>query len=617
MSEPEINVSVPTSPVRYWLGLFALLVLVVGSYAPSMKGEFLWDDDYYVTNNKALSRPDGIEQIWLGVKDPKTYPVPQFYPMTHTSFWVETRGHDWSQPLASWPFHLINVLLHFGSAWMLWTILRRLNCPGAFVAAAIWALHPVQVESVAWITERKNVLSAFFMFASMIVYLRFAKLDNIGEESRGSFALPAEPAKLYALALILFVCSILSKSVTGTMPAVILLLMWWKRGTIKQSDVLPLIPFFVLAIAMGITTSYFEKHVVGAQGADWAMNPIQRCLVAGGAVCFYALKLIAPIKLTFFYPRWELHSPWLAVALGGLVAFVTWLYMARQRLGRGPITVALLFIGTLFPALGFVNFFPMRYSFVADHFQYISCAALITGGVWALHRFFTTPARFTIASALILGALTAMTWSQNHVYQSAWDLRNDTINKNPTAWSAYNNRGVIERETGMLGDAEDDFKRSLAIRPNNVEAIMNLGVVAQKRQDLDGAIELFKQAIDISQQDRAHAPSYARVYDHLGAAYLQKGDLQASLKAYYAAVEHDHRDLVGIRSVGSILMHMGKLDNAKIWFDKAVQIDPLFLPAHADLGNLYLAQHDIAKAQEEYKIVLDHDRTNEVALNGM
>ena len=495
-----------TSAANHWLGVFALLVLLVGSYWPSMHGEFLWDDDYYVTNNKALSRPDGIEKIWLGVKDPRTYPVPQFYPMTHTSFWVQTRGHDWQEPLASWPFHLINVLLHFGIAWMLWTILRRLNCPGAFVAAAIWALHPVQVESVAWITERKNVLSAFFLFASLIVYLRFAGLDSIEGKPTATFALPAERGKLYALALVLFVCSILSKSVTGSMPAVVLLLIWWKRGSIKWRDVAPLIPFFVLAIAMGTVTSYFERTVVGAQGDDWHLNVLQRLLIAGGAICFYAIKLVVPVKMAFIYPKWDLHSPLLAVALGGTVVFAGWLYAARGRLGRGPLTVALLFIGTLFPALGFVNFFPMRYSYVADHFQYISCAALIVGGVWWLHRFFTSPARFTVASALILGALAAMTWSQNHIYSTGWALWSDTVAKNPAAWMAENNLGVLERNYGMLDESEARFKRALEIRPGMVEGIMNLGIVEEKRGRYGNAIELLQEAAREATKDPLHAP---------------------------------------------------------------------------------------------------------------
>ena len=326
-----------------------------------MQGRFLWDDDYYVTHNSALNRPDGIEQIWRGIQDPQTYPVPQYYPMTITSFWVR-RGRTISISRWPGPFHLINVLLHAGSAWMLWTILRRLKIPGAFVAAAIWALHPVQVESVAWITERKNVLSGFFAFASLLIYLRFSGLDEGPPgEQRTPMSLPVEKWKLYALAIVLFVCSILSKSVTGSLPAVILLLIWWKRGAIKIADVLPLIPFFVLAIAMGIVTHYFERNVVGAQGPEWDTIGLgQRFLIAGGAVWFYLWKLFWPANLVFVYPRWDLHSPILAVALGGGVIVLAALFAAQGRIGKGPVVVAMIFAGSLFPAMGFINVFPMR-----------------------------------------------------------------------------------------------------------------------------------------------------------------------------------------------------------------------------------------------------------------
>jgi tetratricopeptide (TPR) repeat protein len=645
--------------MNYWLALLTLLVLVVGAYWPSMRGDFLWDDDYYVTNNKALNHPDGIEQIWMGIKNPKTYPVPQYYPMTHTSFWVQTRGHDWSEPLQSWSFHLVNVLLHFGSAWMLWTILRRLGMPGAFVAAAIWALHPLQVESVAWITERKNVLSAFFMFASMIVYMRFSGLDFQEGAPRASFALPAEKGKLYALALVLFACAVLSKSVTGVMPAVVLLLIWWKRDPRKQAhakalqpatadgaaadpatptldyqapgtdsarpkwsitwqDILPLIPFFVLAIAMGAITSYFEKHVVGAQGEDWNLTIIQRFLVAGGAVWFYADKLIFPWKLTFIYPRWDLHTPLLVVALGALVAFVGWLWFARERIGRGPITIALLFIGTLFPALGFVNYFPMRYSFVADHFQYISGAVLIAGAVWVLHRFFTTAARFTVASALILGAFTAMTFAQNRVYTSLWTLWGDTVQKNPSAWIAWHNLANLERDTpGMLSKAEEDYRKSLELRPGLPQALMNLGIVQEKRGDLDGAIDYLKQAAAEAEKDPLHSTSYALIYYNLGDVYHKKGDLKTAYWAYRTAAELSPRYLDAINAAGSMLSELGDRKHAQAWFDRDVDIDPQFLPAHANLGNLYLQEGDLAKAQEEYGTVIAADRTNIIAINGM
>src|SRR5581483_1953276 len=278
---------------------------------------------------------------------------------------------------------------------------------------------------------------------------------------------------------------------------------------------------------------------------------------------------------------------------------------------------ALLFILGLFPALGFFNYLPMRYSFVADHFQYIASAALIAGGVWWLHRFFTSAMRFTIASGLILGALTAMTFAQNHVYTSPLALWSDTVNKNPTSWAAWNNLGVLERNMGNLPDAEHDLKRSIEIRPDNADAMMNLGVLEQMRGNLDGAIDDLKKAAEIAQDDPIHGAANSRIYYHLGVVYKLKGDLDTSFIAFRDAVELDRRNLDAINSCGAVLMEKGRLELAKAWFDRALAIDPLFLPAHANLGNLYWRQQDIPKAQEEYYFVLHNDRRNVVALDGM
>jgi tetratricopeptide (TPR) repeat protein len=605
-------------PASFWVGVIILPILVFASYWPSMRGEFLWDDDYYVTNNSALVSQDGIERIWVGVKNPRTYPVPQYYPMTHTSFWVQTRWHDFNKPLSPTPFHVVNVLLHVFSAWMLWAVLRRLRVPGAFFAAAIWAVHPVQVESVAWITERKNVLSGFFFFASMLVYMRFAELDEAPpKEQRGALALPDERWKLYALALILFICSILSKSVTGSMPAIVLLLIWWKRGRIKSSDVLPLIPFFACALAMGITTSYFERNIVGAQGDEWSYTPIQRLFIASGAVWFYASKVIFPWKLAFFYSKWNLQSPLLIGALLGAIAIVAALFGMHRRIGRGPVVAVLLFAGTLFPALGFINVFPMRYSYVADHFQYLACAALIAGAVWLLHRFLKQPIVFVAICSAILGIFTALTFKQNFVYRSGYSLWKDTISKTPDAWIAHNNLGVLLREANMLDEAENEFRTVLDYRPDQVEAIMNIGLVHEKRGDIDGAISVMHDAITAADKDPIHAPSYAKLYWNLGRLMSKKGDLQASQLAFRASVELDRRYVPGIIGMGEVLFKRGDLVNAQKWLERALEIDPFNYQAHADYGNVLAAQGDAANAMKEWQKVLDHDPNDAMTLNSV
>ena len=481
-----------SEPTTYWLGLAGLIVLVLACYWPSMRGAFIWDDDFYVTNNLALKTSEGIEQIWLhnprgGVLPAHDYPVPQFYPMTITSFWAQTARPGLDCAAATWPFHLINVLLHIASAWLLWTILRRLQVPGAFVAAAIWALHPVQVESVAWITERKNVLSGFFYFASMLIYLRFAGLDAPALR-RGARHVFLAGREIQALCgrIVLFIFAILSKSVTGSLPAVILLLIWWKRGKITESDVWPLVPFFVLAIAMGATTSYFERNVVGRRDRTGRSPPASESSSPAGRSGFMSSSSsVRSIWRLSIRNGICIRRCWWRVA-SGIVVIASSRRFTGDRPGAAGDRV--LFAGTLFPALGFINVFPMPYSFVADHFQYLAGSAVIAGGVCCLHRFFSTPTRFAVASGLILGPW-AMTWAQNHLYTSPAILWADTLQKNPNSLIAHNNLGVIELGNDKLDDAEKQFNEALELKPEYVEAMMNLGLIQQKRGDLPGAID--------------------------------------------------------------------------------------------------------------------------------
>ena len=342
-----------------------------GRLRPALRGEFLWDDDYYVSNNRLLESWGGLQQIWFDViGSPRDYPLPQYYPMTHTSFWIEYRL--WG--LNPTGYHVTNVILHAASSLLIWLILRKLAVPGAWLAAAVFAVHPINVESVAWIAERKNVLSGFFFFASIYVYLRYAGVIAPPEKPSEYLSLPAERERVYSLALVLFVFALLSKSVTATMPAVVLLIVWWKRGRFTMHEVLKLVPFFALGIAAALLTSYMERHRVGAAGADWDYGLVSRILIAGRAFWFYLSKLVVPYPLVFNYPRWDPHdtSWYLWIYPLAAVALLATLFALRNRIGRGPVTAMLYYAGTLFPAMGFVNVFPHRYSFVADHFAYLS-----------------------------------------------------------------------------------------------------------------------------------------------------------------------------------------------------------------------------------------------------
>ena len=329
---------------------------------------------FYVTQNPALHDVDGLRRIWFD-----TTATLQYYPVVHSVFWVQY--HLWGlQPLG---YHLINVLLHIVGALLLWRIMTCLNFPGAWLVAAIFALHPVEAESVAWVTELKNVLSAVFYFSAGLCYLHFAGLAGDCAAARRRY--------YYAAALVLFVGALLSKTVTCSLPAALALVVWWKKDRWLK-ELYPLAPFFLVGIALGLASAWFERHQVHAQGGDWSFTFADRILIAGRAMWFYPGKIFWPSPLTFIYPRWVIAASvwWQWLFPAGALVVVGGLWAARRRIGRGALVAVLFFGGTVLPALGFANVYPMRFSFVADHFQYLASLGMISLGVAIAAKFFET-----------------------------------------------------------------------------------------------------------------------------------------------------------------------------------------------------------------------------------
>ena len=445
----------PSLPKDMWkspaAGAALIILLTVAAYIPAMHAGFIWDDDFYVTANPTLRSLGGLAAIWL-----KPGATIQYYPLVFTSFWVE--HHLWG--LHPFGYHLVNILLHAINAVLLWRVLQRLEIPGAWWAAAIFALHPVNVESVAWITERKNTLSGLFYLLAALAWLRYRPLTT-SESAR-------EPDwRYYWLALALFACALFSKTVTCSLPAVLMLVIWWKTGRLDKRDGLALAPWFGLGILSGLVTRWMEQRA-GAHGAYWELSFVQRCLVAGRALWFYAGKLFWPRQFTFVYPRWEIdaRAAWqYTFPLAALVVLAA-LWLLRSRIGRGPLAAVLCFAGTLVPALGFFDVYPFRYSFVADHFQYLACIGLITlttSAVTVIGRRITDEGRRfdgTSAAAALLLILGATTWSQAHIYQNEEILWRDTLAKNPDASIAHNNLGIELQNMGRLPEAIEQLEQA-------------------------------------------------------------------------------------------------------------------------------------------------------------
>src|SRR5450755_3096806 len=232
-----------SKPRDFWFFVLALTAATLLAYLPAWNGKPLWDDDAHITRPE-LRPLHGLVEIWA-----RPGATQQYYPFTHSVFWLEQRlWHD-----AILPYHLVNILLHVASAVVLLLILRRLKIPGAWLAAAIFALHPVQVESVAWISEQKNTLSAFFFLSAALAYLGYDK---------------TKARWPYIAAFTLFSLGLMSKSVIATFPAVLLVIFWWQRGAIKwRRDVLPLFPFVCFGVGASFMTVWMEKTQIGASGS--------------------------------------------------------------------------------------------------------------------------------------------------------------------------------------------------------------------------------------------------------------------------------------------------------------------------------------------------------------
>ena len=624
-----------------WAGVLFLLALTI--YSPAMRGEFLWDDDRHVSHNANLRSVNGLTNIWtkFGHLEGGT---PQYYPLTHTTYWIEYQlfgkgaGARTLSPLV---FHVTNILLHAGAAVLLWFILRRLRVPGAWLAAAVFAMHPVHTESVAWISERKNVLSAAFMFGSILAYLAFERVGdrNAAHARKPGADEPRDWGGTYALALGLFIAALLSKTVACSMPAVVALLLWWKRGRLAARELLPLVPFFVIGLAMAAVTSIIEqRYVIGEHHkfGDWDLSAGQRVLIAGRAIWFYVMKLLVPLELTFTYPRWEVSPAqvwqWLFVlaAIGATVA----LWVMRHRIGRAPIAAWLIYVGVLVPALGFFDVYPMRYSFVADHFQYHASPALIAlivGGIAAAFGRLSrrSEAAVTVgdvdeqsptpyvASAVVLIVFGGLTWLQARNYADAVTLYRDTIEKNPNAWMAHHNLGFelteiaeayskigdpasMENSKNLLDEAVGHLAQAVRLRPTHDMAILHWGrALLQQGKDQE-AMAKFEQALAVNPQSIEALSNRAYMLQRAGKKEEAiEGYRQALVTCESGPVAQHAKCGEIARFLGNALESSGRTDDAFAAYSRAVTLSPRNVAARYSLGTLMALRVPNATTPEE------------------
>ena len=584
-----------------------LIAVTVLAYLPVIRGGgFIWDDDAYVTANPLLRSASGLRDIWTKV-GPRQGGTPQYYPLVFSVFWAQK--HFWQdRPLG---YHLLNVLLHALSAVLVWRILRRLRVPGALLAAAIFALHPVHVESVAWVTELKNVQSCLFYLLALLCYLRFLgrselELGPAVEDHRGRWP-------FFFMAILLFLGALASKTVAATLPATILLILWWKTGRVRWQDILLTAPMLALGVGLGLLTAYLEAHVVGAQGRVWTLAPVERCLVAGRALWFYAGKLIWPSGLTFIYPRWEVSQAvwWQYLFPLAALAVMAALWSACKRIGRGPLAAVLFFAGTLFPALGFLNVYPMRFSYVADHFQYPASLGLIAlfaaAAVQACRRGGAGPWKLALPEAgMLLLTLGVLTWRQGGVYKDAEQVWIDTIAKNPACGMAHSNLGLILEGEGKAAEAVVHYQETLRLQPDSEQARNNLCHALMGQGRMAEAAAHCQEALRLQ-------PDSAPAHNSWGSVLAKQGKAAEAVAQYREALRLQPDYAEACFNLGTVLDREGRLGEAVVQYREALRLKPDAADVHDNLGVALAKQGELQAAQHEWQEALSINPGDESA----
>src|SRR6059058_1089057 len=580
---------------RAFIFAIVLAAATILAYRPAWHGSFLWDDDAYIVNNELLTAPDGWQRIWFSLDSPS-----QYFPLTYSTFRIEHAL--WG--LNTTGYHWVNLLFHVANALLVWAVLVRLRVPGSWLAAAIFALHPLQVESVAWITERKNVLMGFFFLLTLLAWIAF-----VDERSR-------RPWRFYRLALIFYVLALSAKSTACTLPAALFLILWLQKKRIDWRRLMQIVPFVVLGLTIGLIAVWWERYHVGTRGAMFAMGPLERLIVATHAAWFYLGKLFWPAKLTFMYPQWTItpSNPLAYIWLVAGIALCVAIYFARRYVGRSVEVAAAFFVATLSPVLGFIMLYTFRYTFVADHYQYLACIgpiALASAGLVNLADVSKNSRTLIFSVALCVVALLAtLTWRQAAMYGNIETLWRTTLSRNPNCWMAHNNLGIVLFEKGQLDDAIAHYRTTLQMQPNFWDADYNLGTALLGKGQVDEAIFHCDKAVRMQPNDPDAQVALAN-------ALLQKRQIDDAIVHYQKAVAIRPDYFLARYGLGHALLERGKLDAAIEHSRAALLIQPNNADCQTILAIALDEEGQSVEAVKHYEKALEISPQSVSALNNL
>ncbi|MDB6024812.1 MAG: Tetratricopeptide 2 repeat protein [Verrucomicrobiales bacterium] len=561
-----------------WLLGIVLFVLSCVVYLPVLHAGFIWDDVVMVTDNQSLRDFHGLRDIWFSTKTTDVYPI------TFSMLWLE--WHLWgANPIG---YHVVNVILHAIGAVLLWRLLKRLALPGAWFGAALFALHPVSVASVAWISERKNTLSILFFLLTLISYLRF-------QSSSGK--------KWYALALAAFVGALLSKTSVVMLPFVLLLIVWWQTGALTRKDILRAIPFFSLSFVFGLVTIWNQHYHAIGDSVPQQQNLIEKIAGAGCAVLFYLWKDFLPVNLSVIYPQWELRAgnvliylPF--VALSGIL-LIAW--TKRKTWGRHVLFGFGYFVLMLFPVMGFFDMYFLTFSRVADHLQYLALAGIVPCFVCCFCAI-TKRAKLSTSIALtsgivVIAVFAVATWIRAGVYKSEETVWSDTVKKNPRAWMAYNNLGNTLFAQKRLDEARSAYESALRINSEFPDAHSNLGNLLVEKRELDNAVQHLLKATQV----QTNNPKF---HFNLGVALAEQNKYDEALKSYATALRFRPRYSEVHNNIANVLLKQNKSSEALEHASIAIQLNPNSMEAHYNAAEAFSNLGKKAEAVAEFQAAL-------------
>jgi tetratricopeptide (TPR) repeat protein len=584
---------------RPWLLALVLLIVTFVVYFPALRGGFVFDDYLLITGNRIVKASDGLYRFWF------TAEAPDYWPLTSSVWWLEWRL--WGDNATG--YHAVNLLLHAVNAVLVWAILRYLKIPGAWLAGLVFAIHPVNVATVAWVSEQKNTLSMLFYAVAIRLYLQFDETSDW---------------RWYAVSWSAFWLALFSKTAVVMLPVVLLGCVWWRHGRLRPIDLLRSVPFFVLSLVMGLVNVWYVYHrLMGGHRIRTVGFPF-RVAAAGWVPWFYLYKALLPFSLCVIYPQWNINvSQWVSYLPGAaLVGCLTLFWWKRQTWGRPLLFGMGYFVVTLFPVLGFFDQSFYQYSLVADHWQYCSIVgaiALVVGAAAAIGRRMDRPRRSVgeVAGLVALVALGMATWTRAGVYATAETLWRDTLGRNPSAWMAHNNLGLVLQGSGNVSEAIAHYEQAVRLKPDFAEAQNNLGSAWQQMGRLEEAKQHYEQAVRLA-PNYAHArnnlgvvlfllhhvpeaeaqyeealrlePDYAKAHFNLGLALAQLGRVPEAMEHWEQALRINPDSAEPHYYLGMALEQAGRTDEAIARYEQAVRLKPDFTEARTALDRLQARQ---------------------------